>query len=121
MHRIRLHSQWKRNVLNQVTSCFSRNFHCPTGLQETDSVFFTVALAETEPLSASAIAIRLNDVQLVPLITPSGLRVDITAHLHKFNRLELEFFQKPNSNQSEHPLWPLENPAIEIHSHPLAD
>lgn len=121
MHRIRLHSQWKRDTSIQEVSRFFRPFHAPTGLHEADSVFFTAALAEHHSLSEAAIIVRLNNVQLTPLLTPSEFRVDITPHLQKFNQLVLEFPQPSISDHLDSPLWPLENLALEIHSHTPSD
>lgn len=121
MHRIRLHSQWKRDTSKQEVSRFFRPFHAPTGLHETDSVFFTATFAEQHSHSVSAIIVRLNHAQLFPLITCGDFRVDITPHLQKFNQLELEFPQYPNSVPLDSPLWPLENLALEIHSHTPTD
>lgn len=121
MHRIRLHSQWKRDTSLSTVSRFFRSFHSPTGLVAGDQVLLTATLAAEPTSLLNAISIQLNDAKLTPCIQDERLVVQLTAHLQRFNHLQLDLPPLDHPTDSSNPLWPLENLALEIHASPKTD
>jgi hypothetical protein len=115
MHRIRLHSQWKRDTSNNKVSRFFRSFHSPTGLQEHDRIFLAATITAENILDFQAAVVRLNEVDLRPEINGNSFIVELTSHLKLFNQLQVELPLASSNSVSVSSLWPPENLALEIH------
>lgn len=116
MHRIRLHSQWKRDTSNHKVSRFFRSFHSPTGLQEQDRVFLAATFTAEQKFDFQAVGVRLNEIDLVPVLDGTSFIVELTPHLRLFNQLQIELPFATSNTDAVSSLWPPENLALEIHS-----
>lgn len=121
MHRIRLHSQWKRDTSAEQLSRFFRSFHSPTGLTEGDRVFLTASAAAQCSTLHDSFSIQLNGVPLTAVFYEREVAIELTPYLQKFNRLQLDLFSTDTLNATANPLWPLENLALEIHPQTKTD
>jgi hypothetical protein len=101
MHAIRLREPWERESLADGAICFTRRFHCPTGLDAANRVWLVIDDV------AGAGVVTLNDRVLGNIVphqttapgsnaTPCPARFDITSDLCPSNLLSIQAIEPSN-------------------------